>query len=48
MVSSHANHVTMESVYEQMLAPQLAKGDDYQHLESETTGLNCLEEPLRL
>ena len=37
---SRAGHVTMETVYGQMLALRLADGDEHRPLESDTAGLN--------
>ena len=39
-MSSHAGHVTAETVFEQMLALWFGNGDEHCALESDTTGLN--------
>ena len=39
-MSSHAGHVTTETVYGQPLALQLGNGDEHHALESDMTGLN--------
>ena len=39
-MSSHAGHVTTETVYGQTLALQLGDGDEHHPLELDTTGLN--------
>ena len=39
-MSSHAGHVTTETVYGQTLALRLGDGDEHRALESDMTGLN--------
>ena len=39
-MSSHAGHVTTETVFGQMLALRLGDGDEHCAIESDTTGLN--------
>ena len=39
-MSSHAGHVTTETVYGQTLALRLGDGDEHRALESDTTQLN--------
>ena len=39
-MSSHAGHVTTETVYRQTLALWLGDGDEHHVLESDVTGLN--------
>ena len=39
-MSSHAGHVTTETVFRQTLTPRLRNGDEHRALESDTTGLN--------
>ena len=39
-MSSHAGHVTTETVFEQTLALRLGNGEEHRALELDTTGLN--------